>query len=168
MQGVITEQKSERQQVVVFQLAGEHYCVEIHWVREIIRIPEVTRVPEVPDFMEGVINLRGRVTPILDLRRRFGFKKDDEAQEKRILIIEVRNQTMGLIVDGVSEVLDIERSAIDPPSPYLSSIHSQYIAGIAKLEDRLLIQLNVGKVLSDDELEHLEQSQAYLLDLDES
>lgn len=156
MNGVAADRAVQDQaQLVVFQLAGEFYAVDIHQVREIIRVPEVTRVPRTPDFVEGVINLRGSVIPIIDLRKRFGMDAAEANDEQRIVVVELEDKTLGVIVDAVTEVLRIERDKIEPPSPYIVSVDTQYITGIARLEERLVILLDVARVLSTDEREAL-------------
>lgn len=150
------EQKSvEQQQLVVFHLAGETYGVDIHRVREIIRVQEITRVPRTPDFVEGIINLRGRVIPVLDLRKRLNMSSDDTTDEARIVVIEQGDQTIGMIVDRVSQVLRIDQSVIEPPSPYIVSVETHYISGIAKVDNQLIVLLDLDQVLSEKEKEHL-------------
>ncbi len=145
----------DQAQLVVFQLAGEYYAVDIHQVREIIRVPDITRVPRTPDFVEGVINLRGNVIPIIDLRKRFGLRASDANDETRIVVVELEDKTLGAIVDAVTEVLRIDGRAIEPPSPYIVNVDTQYITGIARLDERLIILLDVGRVLSAGEREAL-------------
>lgn len=142
-------------QLVVFQLAGEFYGVDIHQVREIIRVPEITRVPRTPEFVEGVINLRGSVIPIIDLRKRFGFPEGGVEDDRRIVVVELEDKTLGVIVDAVSEVLRIGRDAIEPPSPYIVDLDTHYLIGIARLDERLVILLDVNRVLSTGEREAL-------------
>lgn len=145
-----------QRQLVLFHLAGEIYAVDIHQVREIIRLPQITRVPRTPDFVEGVINLRGNVIPVLDLRKRFGLGEGEESADRRIIVVEMGERTIGMIVDAVSEVLRIDETLIDPPSPYIVSVNTLYIEGIARLEPDLVILLNLEKVLTEDEKERLE------------
>lgn len=148
-----SQQMEEHRQLVVFSVADETYGIDIHRVREIIRVPEITRVPRTPDFVEGVVNLRGSVIPVLDLRKRFGFPASEGDSNQRIVVIEMGDQTVGIIVDSVSEVLQIDVAEIEPPSPYVISVDSQYIAGIAKFNDKLIILLDVNRVLSTEEKE---------------
>lgn len=156
MNGIAAERAVEGQaQLVVFQLAGEFYGVDIHQVREIIRMPEITRVPRTPAFVEGVVNLRGSVIPIIDLRKRFGLAEGESGDEQRIVVVELDDKTLGVIVDAVSEVLRIDRQAIEPPSPYIVNVDTQYITGIARLDQRLVILLDVNRVLSAGEREAL-------------
>jgi len=156
MSGAAAERTVQDQaQLVVFQLAGEYYAVDIHQVREIIRVPDITRVPRTPDFVEGVINLRGSVIPIIDLRKRFGMEASEGGDEQRIVVVELDDKTLGVIVDAVTEVLRIDGAAIEPPSPYIVSVDTQYMTGIARVDERLIIMLDVGRVLSAGERDAL-------------
>lgn len=145
-----------QRQLVVFQLAGETYAVDIHQVREIIRVPQITRVPRTPEFVEGVINLRGNVIPVIDLRKRFGLGEGGATAARRIIVVEMQERTIGMTVDAVSEVLRIDEGLIDPPSPYIVSVNTRYIEGIAKLEEGLVILLDLEKVLTESEKERLD------------
>ncbi len=148
----------DERQLVVFQLGGELYGVEISRVHEIIRLQTVTRVPRAPAFVEGVINLRGKVIPVVDLRRRFGLPSAEHTRASRIVVVEIGDQVVGIIVDGVSEVLRVGESTVEPPSPVVAGIDSEYIHGIAKLPDRLVILLDLDRVLARDERRALESS----------
>ena len=139
------------EQLVVFDLGAESYGVEIGRVQEIIRMTSITRLPRAPEFVEGVINLRGRVIPVIDLRKRFGLPGEDEAKGSRIVVMDVADQTLGMVVDGVSEVLRISAKEVEPPSPVVTTIDSDYLRGIAKLEGRLIILLDLDRLLSWDE-----------------
>ncbi len=139
------------EQLVIFELANEVYGVDIGRVQEIIRMTSITKLPRAPEFVEGVINLRGKVIPVVDLKKRFGLEEGERGRSSRIVVVDVGQQTLGMVVDGVSEVLRINRSAIEPPSPVVTTIESDYIRGIAKLEARLIILLDLDKVLSWDE-----------------
>lgn len=147
----------QTRQLVVFSIADEVYAVDIHQVKEIIRVPEITRVPRTPDFVEGVVNLRGSVIPVIDLRKRLGFEAGEAGRDQRIVVMEMGEQTVGMIVDSVSEVLQVDVEDIEPPSPYVLSVDSQYIVGIAKVEDRLVILLDADRVLSAEEREAMAQ-----------
>lgn len=146
------------QQLVVFELNNEVYGVDIAKVQEIIRMQNITQVPRAPQFVEGVINLRGRVIPVVDLRKRFGFATTEHSKQSRIVVVEIEGQTIGMIVDGVSEVLRVPTASIEPPSPVVTTLDSDYLRGIAKLEDSLIILLQLDKILSD--AEKVEASQA--------
>lgn len=154
----MAEQGIERQ-LVVFDLAGEVYGVDISSVREIIRMQAVTHVPNAPDFVEGVINLRGRVIPILDLRRRFGLRVSEETRESRVVVVDIAGQNIGIIVDAVIEVLRLAADAIEPASSLITTEDCYYLEGIAKLDGKLLILLDLNLVLSTDEHAALRQAQ---------
>lgn len=144
-------------QLVVFDLASESYGVDIGAVREIIRMQEITRVPRTPEFVEGVINLRGKVIPVVDLRKRFGVMVAEETKDNRIVVVDIGGQDIGVIVDAVTEVLRIPSSAIEPPSSVITSTDSEYLLGIAKLDDKMIILLELESVLSDNERDILSQ-----------
>jgi len=142
-------------QLVVFDLGNEHYGVDIGAVESIIKMQEITVVPHAPQFVEGVTNLRGTVLPVIDLRKRFGLPVEESTRETRIVVTEMAGITAGMVVDGVSEVLRVLEGAIEPPSPLVMTIDSGFITGIAKVDERLVILLDLGKVLSLEELADL-------------
>jgi purine-binding chemotaxis protein CheW len=141
---------SEILQLVTFKLGNEEYAVDILKVQEINRMKEITRVPNTPAYVEGVINLRGKVIPVVNLRTKFSLEERENDIQSRIMIMDIQGITMGLVVDAVSEVLRIPSNIVEPTPPMASDISSEYIKGIAKLEDRLIILLDmemlVGKV----------------------
>jgi len=147
------------QQLVVFDLANEHYGVDIGAVESIIKMQAITAVPRAPSFVEGVTNLRGTVLPVIDLRQRFGLQAEEETKETRIVVVEMGGATVGMVVDGVSEVLQVAEEAIEPPSPIVMTIDSTFITGIAKVDERLIILLDLGKVLSSEERADLQAMQ---------
>ncbi len=144
------EAVSTDEQVVVFNLGEELFGVNIARVEEIIRWQKVTKIPNAPNFVEGIINLRGRVIPVVDLRRCFGLESAIANKETRIVEVQIQGWTVGLIVDGVSEVLHVPQSAVDPPSPVITTVDSAYLRGIARLEDKLVALLDLEKVLTID------------------
>lgn len=146
-------------QLVSFKLGEEEFGVDILKVQEINRLVEITKVPRTPDFVEGVINLRGKVIPIIDLRKRFGLNLKDNDKDTRIVVIDIDGSIMGMIVDAVSEVLRLPESTIEPAPEIATSIDSEYIRGVAKLEDRLLIFLDLSKVFSQQERAVMNQIQ---------
>ena len=154
MAAIIDAAQTEKQ-LVVFDLASEGYGVDIGAVREIIRMQEITRVPKTPDFVEGVINLRGKVIPVIDLRKRFGLQVMDQSKDNRIVVVDIGKQDIGVIVDSVTEVLRISADSVEPPTSVITSADSNYLLGIAKLESRLIILLDLESVLSHDEKETL-------------
>ena len=135
-------------QLVVFDLASEHYGVDISDVREIIRMQNITKVPGATSYVEGIINLRGKVLPVLDLRKRLGLKVAEQTEESRIVVIDITDGEVGVIVDAVTEVLRVPNSSIEPPSSMVTQGNSDYLRGIAKLTDRLIILLDLNKLLS--------------------
>jgi purine-binding chemotaxis protein CheW len=145
------KQDAELMQLVTFSIGEEEFGVDILKVQEIIRMMEITKVPRAPEFVEGVINLRGKVIPIIDLRRRFGLSARGHDKHTRIIVIEINNMIVGFVVDSVSEVLRIPSSTVEPPPPVVSGMESEYISGVGKLEDRLLILLDLDRLLSREE-----------------
>ena len=142
-------------QLVTFSIGSEEFGVDILKVIEIIRTMEITKVPKAPAFVEGVINLRGLVIPIIDLRRRFGLAEKAGDSDTRIIVIEINGMSVGFVVDSVSEVLRIPANTVEPAPPVVAGVNSDYISGVGKLEDRLLILLDLDKLLSADDLESL-------------
>ena len=152
----MAEQGVERQ-LVVFDLAGEVYGVSIETVREIIRMQAVTYVPDAPDFVEGVINLRGRVIPVVDLRKRFGLTVTEATTESRVVVVDIGGEDIGVIVDAVTEVLRIGEDSVEATSSLVTMEDSYYLEGIAKVDDRLLILLDIERALGE-EAEELRES----------
>jgi purine-binding chemotaxis protein CheW len=144
-------------QLVIFKLADEDYGLPIQKVQEINRLVPVTRLPQTPDFMEGIINLRGRVIPVVDLRKRFGLETRPNEDDTRIMIIDILGQTVGIIVDAVNEVILLPGASIEPAPPSFI-LEAQYIEGIGKVDDRLVILLNIDKVLTSQETIRLQQT----------
>jgi len=142
-------------QLVTFNISNEEFGVDILKVQEIIRTMEITKVPRAPEFVEGVINLRGKVIPIIDLRRRFGMESRKHDSQTRIVVIELNNMIVGFVVDSVSEVLRIPADTVVPPPAIVSGVDSEYISGVGKLDDRLLILIDLEKLLSSEEHEML-------------
>ncbi len=136
-------------QLVSFWVGTEEFAVEILAVREINRMLDVTRVPEAPAYVEGVINLRGLIVPVVDLRKRFGVEATEANADTRIVVVEVKERMIGFIVDRVNEVLRLDRSIVDPAPDLAKSPMSQFISGVGKLEDRLIILLDVGLLVDD-------------------
>jgi purine-binding chemotaxis protein CheW len=146
-----TKTKEAEEQLVIFSLAGESYGVDIGTVNEIIRPQEITRVPRTPRFVKGVINLRGKVITVVDLRKVFDLPVGESTKETRIVVVDILGQQVGIMVDAVTEVLRIPADSVEPPSSMISSVDSDYLLGIAKLENRMITLLDLGKVLSHDQ-----------------
>ena len=143
-------------QLVGFCLGNEEYGFEIQRVQEINRIVEITHVPRTPDFVMGVINLRGKVIPVINLRERFGLPSKEADKDTRIVVVEIQNKILGIMVDAVSEVLRIPASTIEPPPDIVTGVDAEYIEGIAKLPERLLILLDLDKILSSEQIDRIE------------
>lgn len=133
---------------VVFKLEGEEYGIDILRVKEIKEMLRITRVPKSPSFVRGVVNLRGEVIPVIDLRKKFNLQERKDTESTRIIIVTVDEITIGLIIDTSSEVLEIEKELIEEPPMAVSSIDHSYIYGIGKVNDRLIILLDVAKIVS--------------------
>ena len=146
------------EQLVVFELANEAYGIDINRVQSIIRMQEITVVPGTPSFIEGIINLRGSIVPVVDLRRRFGLPMAPEDLEAVIVIVELDGMEVGMIVDKVTDVTKVHEESIEPPSPLLASIDTAYLRGIAKLEKRMVILLDLSRVFTTEEQQALKQA----------
>jgi len=136
-------------QLVSFKVGDEEFGVDILKVQEINRMIEITQVPDSPPDVEGVVNLRGKVIPVVDLRKRFGLTSREETIHTRIIVVELTNQTVGFIVDEVKEVLRIPSSVMEPPPDLAVGRNADYIIGIGKLDNRLLTLLDLEKVMSN-------------------
>lgn len=137
---------SQERQMVVFTLLEETFAVDISTVREIITRQKVTPLPKSPEFVEGIINLRGRVLPVVDLKKRLRMREAERTHEARIMIVEVGGKTMGCEVDSVKEVMTVSGDIIEPPST-AAGIHADYLEGIAKVGERLVLVMALNRVL---------------------
>jgi purine-binding chemotaxis protein CheW len=144
--------------IVGFRIGNETYGVRIASVREIVRVPEITSVPSAPDLIEGVINLRGKIIPVMDLRKRFGQTEIVSDKKNRILVVELENKLIGLIVNAASEVLKIPPSDVDSPGSVFAEGESSYVTGVGKLKGRLIILLDIAKLLQRPEYKRLEEA----------
>ena len=140
-------------QLVIFDLGKEQFGIEIAAVEGIVKMQEITRIPYAPSYMEGITNLRGAVLPVMDLKKRFGLEPEEQTNETRIITVNMGSMKMGMIVSAVSEVLTIEDNVIEPTPPLVSSISTEFITGIAKINSRLVILLDLERVLSAGEKE---------------
>ncbi|ADI02544.1 MAG TPA: chemotaxis protein CheW [Syntrophothermus lipocalidus] len=151
---------AEEIQLVVFTLrAGDNVCeygVPITQVQEINRLTKPTKLPQVPDFVEGIINLRGNIIPVIDLKKRFAMTTAEQTDDSRIIVVEVGGQTVGIVVDEVTEVLRLPLSNIEPPPAIIGGITAEYLTGVGKLDNRLLIMLDMTKILTETEKRELE------------
>ena len=144
------------QQLVVFELANESYGLDIADVESIIKLQSITVVPNAPSFVEGVTNLRGIVLPVIDLRKRFGLPQSEPTKDTRIVVVDAGGSNVGMIVDAVTEVLRVSDATIEPPSPLVITVSSTFITGIAKMDDKLVILVDLAKVLSVEEKTELQ------------
>ncbi len=145
-------------QLVTFKVDNEEFAVDILKVQEINKMIDITRIPNAPPFVEGVINLRGKIIPIVDLRKRLGFEGRDYDKSTRIIVIELDGMVLGFIVDSVSEVLRISDATVEPPPSLVAGVESDYIEGVGKLDNRLLILLELRKIFSASDRKELEMA----------
>ena len=138
------------EQLVTFSLGSEEFGVDIMRVQEIIRIPPITRVPKAPTYIEGVINLRGNVIPVISLRTRFNMGRVEETDLSRIIVLQVQTKVFGIRVDAVTEVLRLDSEAIEPPPPISLGMDSQFIRGVGKIGERLLILLELDQIMGGE------------------
>ncbi|MGE5353083.1 MAG: chemotaxis protein CheW, partial [Acidobacteriota bacterium] len=143
--------QSDILQLVSFTVGSEEFGIDILRVQEIIRMIEITQIPNSPDFIDGVINLRGKVIPVINLRKKLGWEKIEQDRNTRIVVVDLNGKTTGFIVDGVSEVLRIPGNITEAPPAITAGVNSDFITSIARLEDRLLILLDLEKTLLSSE-----------------
>jgi purine-binding chemotaxis protein CheW len=143
-------------QLVVFRLGEDYFAMHITNVNEIIRQQKITSVPKAPEFVEGVTNLRGRVIPVIDLRKRFGITPRVDANMDRIIVVEHEGRLMGMMVDSVDEVLTVPFDSIEPADELVVSVDSEFLAGIVRLEERLIILMDQEQVLTSGEVKQLD------------
>ena len=147
---------NEMVHVVSFSLGSEEYGVDISQVQEIIRMVEITHVPRAPHFMEGVINLRGQLIPIIDLRTRFGMPRAEQTKSTRIVVTEIGSKRVGIVVDAVSEVINIPLEQVEDAPEMIAGVGTEYIQGVGKVGERLIILLDLTMVISGEEKAELE------------
>ncbi len=151
------EAKLNEVQLLSFGLGKEDFGVDVTQVREILQIPQITNIPNSPEFIEGVINLRGQITTVVDLRKRLGIGSGELSEDSRIIIVELEGAPVGMIVDFVSEVIKMPLDDIDPTPSISTDETVDYIRGVGKLEDKLLVILDIEKVLSKGEVQRLKK-----------
>ncbi len=149
---------SESVQVATFRLGSEEYGVDISQIQEIIRMVEITRVPRTPEFVEGVINLRGQLIPIIDLRRRFGMDRIEPTKSSRIIVTDIGTKRIGMIVDSASEVLTIPLESIEQAPEIVAGLDADYLQGVGKMGERLIILLDLTMVISGAQRRELEDA----------
>ncbi len=144
-------------QYVIFKLNREEYGVEISHVQEITEIKSITTVPNTPVFVEGIINLRGKIVPIVSIKKRFDLPQQAEMGEQRIIIINLKDKQVGFIVDDASQVLTLDENQIEKPPELVAGIDRDYIIGIGKVEDKIIVLLDLEKILSEQEQKEIEK-----------
>lgn len=154
----MAEKEKKEFQLVVFSIGNEEFGVDINQVREIVRLIPITYLPKAPVFIEGVVNLRGQVVAIVDLAKRLVIKSNPRTDSTRIIVVEVENNAVGMIVDSVSEVLRLSSDEIDEiPMLVDTEVPEHYIRGVGKLKDRLLVLLDLNKILTPEDVQHVER-----------
>lgn len=144
-------------QLVSFKIGEEEFGIDILAVQEIIKMQEISKMPNTPDYVEGIVNLRERVIPIIDLRKRLNFNSKMADKDTRIIVVDVKGTIIGFIVDEVSEVLRISSDITEPPPEMTTNVNTNFITAVGKLEDRLLILLDINKILSNEEVDSITQ-----------
>jgi len=142
-------------QFISFSIGEEEYGLELLRVKEVIRIREITWLPKAPSFVKGIINLRGDVIPVIDLRERFGLGARETAASARVIVVEVEQRLIGMVVDSASQAVRIPADQIDPPPPMLGGFSQEFITGVGKLDDKLIILLNTDAILTMEEMSAL-------------
>lgn len=145
-------------QLVTFNLSNEEFGIDILSVQEINRMTDITKIPNAPEYVEGAINLRGSTIPIIDLRKKLGFNGASTGESSRIVVVELKKAVLGFIVDSVSSVLRIPIDTIEPPPSLVSNTESHYMKGVGKLDDRLIILLDLEKVFDGSLQDSLDMS----------
>jgi purine-binding chemotaxis protein CheW len=144
---------------LTFFLAGEEYGLEILKVHEIIGMLPITRVPRTPEYIRGVINLRGKVIPIMDLRRKFGMPREADAQETCMIVVQIQGVQLGIVVDQVSEVANVVATDIEPPPSFGADVPTDFLLGLGKAQGRVRLLLDIDRVLSSQEVAEVQASQ---------
>lgn len=145
-------------QLVGFKTGNEYFGVPIGKVKEIVRVPEITAVPDTPAFLNGVINLRGRIIPVIEMNGRLGVAGPGRKKTNRVLVLDIGGSVVGLLVDSASEILKVPEELIEPPPALVSAIGAEYVTGVGKLKDKLIVLLDVARLLSPEEIKKAESA----------
>lgn len=148
---------SDQEQLVTFKLDNEEYGVDIMQVQEIIRLGHIVRIPGAPPFVEGIMDLRGKVLPVVDLRRRFNLGSREHGTASRVVVVNIADMTLGLVVDAITEVLRLPKTAIEPPPRIVAGIDARFLKGIGRVDKRLLILLDLDRIFAEEELREVGQ-----------
>jgi len=151
------DEDAQKDRYLTFHLGKESYGIEIQYVTEIIVMQEITKVPDLPESIIGVVNLRGNVISVMDMRKRFHLESREIDDRTCIIVVNIEDIAVGLLVDTVNEVLNIPEKHVDPPPKTHSGVKSNYIMGMGKVEDQVKILLNIEKILQEEELEQIQQ-----------
>ena len=151
MEATKVKESAELRQFISFSVGEEEFGLELLHVREIIREREITWLPKAPSFVKGIINLRGDVIPLIDLRNKFGLERREDTAQTRVIVAEVEGRLIGIVVDSASQVVRIPAGQIEPPPRVLGGFSQELVRGVGKLEDKLVILLNPDTILTADE-----------------
>ena len=139
-------------QMINFTVGGDEYAVEIQKVREVITFREITQLPKAPSFVKGIINLRGEVIPVIDLREKFGLAHEGYSALTNVVIVEIGRKAVGVVVDNVRHVIRVAPSDLAPSPPFIGGLSGSYVVGVAKLGERLIVVLDMDRILTADEV----------------
>ncbi len=151
MESTKVKEETELRQFISFSVEEEEYGLELLRVKEVIRVREITWLPKAPSFVKGIINLRGDVIPIIDLRDRFGLESHDTTTQTRVIVVEIEGRLTGLVVDSASQVVRIPADQIDPPPPVPGGLSQEFMTGVAKIDDRLVVLLDPDSIFTAEE-----------------
>jgi purine-binding chemotaxis protein CheW len=153
------DQQSEQElnQLISFRVGDEEYGLDILRVKEVIRLRGITRLPRAPSFVKGIINLRGDVIPIIDLRDKFGLEHRDYTEMTRVIVVDLEGKLVGMVVDSASQVVRIPSDQIDPPPPIVGGLSAEFVKGVGKHGDRLVILLDIDRILTMEEIVQLRE-----------
>ncbi|MCK4718180.1 MAG: purine-binding chemotaxis protein CheW [Thermoplasmata archaeon] len=147
------EESEQELQLVSFRICKETFAIPVSQIREIERMEDITHVPKMPDYIEGVINLRGQITTVIDLKRRFGLGTSEHSSQTRIIVAEIEDTQLGIIVDAVHDVIRVSQNMVSPiPKTISTNIDTRYLTGICKLPNNLVMLVDVSKILTEKEL----------------
>ncbi len=142
-------------QLVGFKTGSEFFGVPIGKVKEIVKVPEITSVPDTPEFLNGIINLRGRLVPVIDMGKRMGMSSSAVKKSKRVLVLELDGSMVGLLVDSASEILKVREELIEPTPGLISAVGAEYVTGVGKLKDKLVVLLDITRLLGAEDVKRL-------------
>jgi purine-binding chemotaxis protein CheW len=151
-EGRAAGREEQRLQMINFTVGGDEYAVEIQKVREVINFREITQLPKAPSFVKGIINLRGEVIPVIDLREKFGLSHEEYSAMTNVVIVEIGRKAVGVVVDSVRHVIRVAASDLAPSPPFIGGLSGKYVNGVAKLGERLIVVLDMEKILSASEM----------------